>query len=462
VRWPSRRVAIAAVIAVGALLLILWQATRRSDVERAAVAPAAAEHPRASLRPPLTPPAGMIPDGLRPSTNQPPIIDEVTVEKTEVCDGEDTIVTVRARAPDPRDDRYLEYQVGGQPGPVAVVNWWKEAPPERVWVKGRDGALAEADLPRVVVKDCEPSRRLFLSSRELANADATYLFAARVVNATATTPMQPVRYRWSFGDGNTVETDVPHVEHTFDMRGDSMYSHFVVTCEAIAADGERVRGRRSFDIMNLEALNLANYGVIVPRWAFLPRYPVTGDDGVVGVAVRLWHGGPHALELERVVLTVEDLPEDAERPVARAEQVLSPQLLLGTTRLPASGISFDLAMDTRAEPQIFGMHYEVYGRSSEGWPVYVRFSLLRPRPPPTRDRHAPVDPVFAAKVRKAQELLGKQLVNQDEIWTLEETGAFAGIAVPGSYAMPIRDESWGPAAGQPIELAGDRGIPMRP
>ncbi|HSJ64428.1 MAG TPA: hypothetical protein VK922_11100, partial [Gemmatimonadaceae bacterium] len=317
-----RRLLAAAIAALAMLFVLLWLVSRPSIRDRTAATPPHGSRSPAELRPRLTPPAGMVPDGLRPSANEPPIIEEVTVEKMEVCDGEDNIVTVKARAPDPRDDRYLEILVAGQPGPVAVVNWWRDAPVERVWVKGRDGALAVAELPPVRVKECEPPRRLFLSSRELANADATYLFAARVVDAAATAPMQPIRYRWDFGDGSTAETDVPHVEHGFEPRGEAMSSQYVVTCEAIAGDGERVRGRRSFDVMNVEALNLAYYGVVVPRWAFMPRYPVTGDDGVVRVGVRMWHGRPYALELDRVVLTVEDLPDGAERPVVRTEEII--------------------------------------------------------------------------------------------------------------------------------------------
>src|SRR5689334_17758918 len=53
----------------------------------------------------------------------PPVIDSITVEKDEVCEGEENLVTVRAHTPDD-NDAFLHYQIGPTRGsPVALRSY---------------------------------------------------------------------------------------------------------------------------------------------------------------------------------------------------------------------------------------------------------------------------------------------------------------------------------------------------
>ena len=60
------------------------------------------------------------------------------------------------------------------------------------------------------------------------------------------------------------------------------------------------------------------------------------------------------------------------------------------------------------------------------------FSVMRPPPRPTADNSRPVvDPTLKAKILAAREILGKDTVNDEDLWELERQGRFASLALPG-------------------------------
>src|SRR5262245_1879905 len=85
----------------------------------------------------------------------PPIIDSSTVEKDEVCEGEENLVTVRAHTPDD-NDAFLHYQIGGARGsPVAVRSYLddREKPSwHRITVFGKNNVATSAEMPPFRVK----------------------------------------------------------------------------------------------------------------------------------------------------------------------------------------------------------------------------------------------------------------------------------------------------------------------
>src|SRR5690349_488437 len=97
------------VAAVAALLLVWW--FHRGGGGATAAAPASA--PRAAA---VTPEV-IAPQRYRSSSEvravvadaKAPVIDEVVLEKSEVCEGEENLVTVKAHSPDPEDDPFLHY-----------------------------------------------------------------------------------------------------------------------------------------------------------------------------------------------------------------------------------------------------------------------------------------------------------------------------------------------------------------
>src|ERR1700690_3235282 len=109
-----RRVAVVIGLVLGVVVLGIWWGRHR----RPSVAPVAAPAPERGQNPaPAAGPRDVVerlpaaPPALPPAITAvvPPIIDEVTVEKPEVCEGEENLVTVRAHTPD-GNDAYLHYQ----------------------------------------------------------------------------------------------------------------------------------------------------------------------------------------------------------------------------------------------------------------------------------------------------------------------------------------------------------------
>jgi hypothetical protein len=427
--------AVVALLALGLLgWLLLWpRPDPGSPPGETEVAPPAVELPPHL---PVTLKPGFVPDSLRPPPD-PPIIEEVVVEKEEVCDGEENLVTIRARAPDERDEPYLQYQVAGQPGPQAVVRYWKGAPPPVAQVVSRAGVVSTAPVPDVRFKECAAPRIVLVSSRTMENTEAGMLFAARVragapAEGAPSDPFEPVLYRWNFGDGETAETREPWVEHSYEWRTqDRLYTTYLVEVEVVSTKGEIERGRHVVEHFNAEYANLAWYGVVVPRWAFTPRFAVLGPDGIARVSVLLWHNQPEPIQLTRIEITRE---VEGEGEPAAAPRTVAPREIFGSDRLPPKGLEVDLALDVGAEPRGLADHYEVFGQTVDGLPAHVRFSLMRPDPPLDRESAMPVDEVSAARIHRAQEVLGKARVTEEEIWRVEQSGGMDDLPGVNPYA----------------------------
>jgi hypothetical protein len=108
--------ALAGVLLLGAFLLHERGSSRGTEDE--------ARRPELEAAPVSRDPGGPASSRLPPApaaaiaspAPAPPIIDEIRVEKPEVCEGEENLVTVRAHTPD-GNDAFLHYQIGTHPGP---------------------------------------------------------------------------------------------------------------------------------------------------------------------------------------------------------------------------------------------------------------------------------------------------------------------------------------------------------
>ena len=152
-----------------------------------------------------------------------PVVEEITVEKTEVCSGEDNLVTVRL-AGDHQTDKNIRITMPGLGGAgrqmpfILGLTAAKQQPemPEVV-VSGRDGALATVKVPTVTVKDCIPGPSLSVEVALVANTSATFALTATVRNP-GPTAFNPVQWHWDFGDGRDATTKVRTVEHSYEDR----------------------------------------------------------------------------------------------------------------------------------------------------------------------------------------------------------------------------------------------------
>jgi hypothetical protein len=370
-----------------------------------------------------------------PADPAAPVVDEVTVEKTEVCEGEENLITVRAHTPDGTDP-YLHYAIGGRLGPRVPVRSWiaddGEAPKLQVQVFGKNNVVTTVDVPSFTVKPCKPKRMALITSNLRANTWSEFDLEVKLIENPAPdnasfVPFQPRRYEWTFGDGEKATTEVPYVTHNFENRKqDAMFSNLLIEVKVYGNDEQPVLGRTSIQLLNPAFEDLATKGVVTLLVQLTPRFPELGDDGVVRQKVRMFHmrDRPVFIHNAQVFRHLMANPTGAS-----PQSVVDPSSLLGTSIIPPGrGIEFEVKLDTNNEPDVFSLEHAVEGKDSEGLPARGTFSVMRPPPKPTKQKSDPVvDPMLKAKILAARKLLNRPYVTDEDLWALERQGKFADI-----------------------------------
>lgn len=162
------------------------------------------------------------PESVEEKQDQPPpVIDEIIVEKQEVCSGEENLITVRAHTVNSTDE-FLHYRIGsytGQQVPVRLRLDDEGKPQERtISVFGKNNVVTTVPIPPFKVKDCKPYRMVFIMHRLQPNTEGEYEFFARITDIGAKEdpdpkPFKPKAFVWDFGDGKTVTSTGPEVVH---------------------------------------------------------------------------------------------------------------------------------------------------------------------------------------------------------------------------------------------------------
>lgn len=368
---------------------------------------------------------------------EPPIIDEVSVEKSEVCAGEENLVTVRAHTPN-GTDAYLHYVVGSEQGgrvplrafPGPDGSW----PRQYVRVFGRRNAMTQVEVPAYKIKNCTVARAAFVTSRLLPNSSAEFALDARVKELGSkedggARPFRPVRYTWAFGDGTTEVTTRPRVVHNYEDRPqNALVSEFLVSVEIRDEAGNDLVGRSLLQVVNPAFQNYAERGVVTIMSTPTPRYPEVGDDGTVRQKFRLWHHRDEPVTIEKVTLTRHYLETSEASP---AENVDGKRALGISSIPPGKGVEISLQLGPEDEQQVSVMTYHVEGTTAEGIPVRGTFSLMRPPPKPTRENSTAVtDPTLLAKVMRTREILKKEYITAEDIADVDRDGQFADLQEP--------------------------------
>ena len=260
-------------------------------------------------------------------------IDAVDVDKTAVCKGEEAVVTIRARPLRRGGAPYMAYGVVGDP---RVVGPRFSLRPEqsigykwmRVFVRGKNGALALADVPPIRVEDCEAPHRLTIDLQRRAAATNRAWLTVHLASATGAGAFVPVAYDWRFDDGTTATTTTPEVEHSYEGRPqDKSFTYYFVTVTARDAAGRTVNGSRSIRFANLGFTLLAAEAKVTVFSGI--------DDRVAGEEkISLYHGHAGTVRFTRAI--VRDVVRDtAGSPTVIAERGHDPATLLGFSELPA-------------------------------------------------------------------------------------------------------------------------------
>ena len=459
-RRPTRTWLLLALVALG--MVAGWLLSREQPTAaEAPVTQAQTRAPRPSTDSAASPlaPAPDAPQVAGAAEPAPPIVDEVLVEKQEVCSGEDNLITVRAHTPD-ANDAYLHYTVGSGTGQRIPLRVWRnevdgsfELPPITVFTK--NNVSVTVPMPRYTVKECEPDRLVHVLSRRLPNAEDDFEFFAKVVERPAMPgkpapkPFVPVRYVWTFDDEPTETTTGPTVSHSMLSRtgADSMYTQHLVRVDLYDAAGQKVTGRSSLQVLNTSFENFDKKGVVTILGVGTPRFPVLDEDGVVRQTFRLYHRFRGPVRLTRVTAIRAFRGNGEGPPPPEQVDVAS----LPVSEIPeGKGTEVTVSFDTQAEPDVFAVTYSLEGLSAEGHPARGTFSVMRPPPKPTRENSNPVtDPVLLAKIKRAREVLQQEYVTDEDIFRLEREGKFADLKIDPSQKPAQAVPTGGSSTGRP-------------
>jgi hypothetical protein len=435
-RFPTKSLLAGAVLATALLLWWLLPSGASADTPPSPSAPTASApaNPSAATRPAMPLTAPQAPAAPVADSRPAPVIDEITVEKQEVCSGEENLVSIRAHTVDGTDD-HLHYVVGSDGGQRMPVRIWKnmdgtyQVP--TVSVFGRDNVATHVPLPAYKVKDCEPLRNALVSSQLRLNTVDEYEFQVRVVDVAAkkapqALPFEPVRYVWNWGDGATETTEKPMAVHRFGGQDmEKMYFQYLVSVEAVAANGERVKGRVGMQVLNSAYENYVYRNIVTVLGEGTPRFPVLGADGVVRQTFRLFHYAKGPVRITRVIAVRSGMPGPDHQSAPASEEAHETAELALSVIPPGKGVEISVTLDTKAEPDLAMISYELEGVSEDGHTARGSFSVMRPPEPPTKEKHLPVtDPLLIAKIKRAQQLLKQQFVTGDDLDRLESEGKF--------------------------------------
>jgi hypothetical protein len=358
-----------------------------------------------------------------------PVIDEITVEKKEVCEGEENLISVRAHTSNGTDE-FLSYTVGGRRGQQVPVRSWiaddGENPRLEVRVFGRNNVVTTVEVPPFLVKPCKPARTALITSRLRANTWSEFDFEVKINESGAEGAFKPRLYEWSFGDGAKSTTQLPYANHNYEERKqDSLFTHLLIEVKVHGETGEPVLGRTSLQLLNPAFEDLEKKGVVTLMVQLTPRFPELGSDGVVRQKVRLFHHRDRPVFIHNAVLFRHKVTPG--EPVG--QQVVDPSGLLGTSIIPpGKGIEFEARLDTRRDADVFSLEHYVEGKDSEGRTARGAFSVMRPPKLPTKENSMPVeDPLLKQKILAARRILNRPYVTDEDLWALQRAGKFAEL-----------------------------------
>ena len=316
-----------------------------------------------------------------------PVIARVTVEKSEVCAGEENLIEVVAHDADGRDE-HLRISVD-DPGSGRKV-WGAKIPyrlerplgrPMRVVVEGRRG-VAGADVPHVTVKDCVALHQVTIDVQRTQDAMDRVKLKAQITEppSSADAPTKrlvPLVYRWDFGDGSKETTSGPEVEHSYEAREQNVATaSFIAAVRIEGRDGEEAKGSRAIAFPNLGFSRLTLEGSVLISAGF-QESPASDTAASRTERVWLYHGYRQPVRIDKVKLRETVLENHEERETLSRD--FDPEALLGFRELPPrqSLTTRDLTAFYPSTKDATAVRYvEVRGRTTDGKEASGTFTLL--------------------------------------------------------------------------------------
>jgi hypothetical protein len=382
------------------------------------------------------PPAAMIPTPQQVQEGEgAPVIDEIVMEKTSVCKGEDDLVSVRAHDPKTGESLWLRTTVGpgrGTDVPIVYTEDVKD-PPWKIIVTGNMGqGTTIADVPHVTLMDCEAPWRVAVEHRLIPNTEDDFHFHARIIPKPGGQRFDACAYEWDFGDEQGASTNDPAAEHSYLDRPEvGLDSTFLVKVKIVSCDGNAsVVGRTALTLNNTYAQQKMQKHISGLVIVGDPRYPQRGDDNVVRqtALLRTFEDSPVTITRITYVDTFESSPQ------ATDPTEVSVSSFLGTTTLSREWTHVSLSMSLDDNPGWMMRRWDLEGTAADGDHVMGSFTLMKPVPRVDRE-HSPKidDPAMKNRIMAAMRILGKDQVTEEDILALEEQGRIPKLANPEDH-----------------------------
>jgi hypothetical protein len=362
-----------------------------------------------------------------------PIIDEITLEKTELCRGEDDLVTVKSHDPKTGEATWIRTNIGGQSGTAVPLLYNVEVrdPPYKIAVTGNYGrGITYADVPHVTLLDCDTPWRVAVTFNLIPNTEDDFHFAAKVIPKPGGAKFDACSYEWDFGDENGKSTTEPFSEHSYLNRPQvGLDVEFLVQVKLVACDGSGIiSGRIGLTLTNTYALQKVQKhlsGLIIVGD---PRYPQRGDDDIVRQTAlfRTFESSPVTITKLAYVDTVAGVVSD---PTA-----MSVSSFLGTNTISGEWTRVPLTYDTSSNPSWQMRRWDLEGTAADGDKVVGSFTLMNPPKKLDRDKSPKItDPVMKERIMAAMKILGKDHVSEEDLLALEEQGKIPKLKHPEDH-----------------------------
>jgi hypothetical protein len=339
-----------------------------------------------------------IPRAANPDDPNLPIIDAISVEKTEVCRGEENFVNLKvhtrngtdafllSRFKDPIDGQFI---MAGNRIPFRLNG--PVTDPMTVTIEGNMVSQTVA-VPSVRVKDCDAANSVNIRIvRTMAVFDRVRLIAEITNKASDGTsaPFIPTTYEWDFGDGEKQAATIASVDHSYEGREQNVrQSSFQVAVTVKDRNGLQAHGSTV---------------VSFPNPAFGRLYfknEVTISIGVKEVEpgstehekIWLYHGYNKPVHIEKAFLVEKVSANGETRETLR--RAYPPQELLGLDDVsPKQSMTLRDLTDLQPKNPGSVRYVELEGRTSDGKFASGSFSLLaRPEVPTNGHELVPASP----------------------------------------------------------------------
>lgn len=386
--WPSRPEPIA-------------QVTPSVSDEEVTSPPASVEQPAPSA--PLPPPPRVLDTSLA----------SVTIDKNEVCVGEQNVLRVHLRSSLRGARTFVDGELGSAHVYIPMNAQDAQVSP-RVAVVTANGSH-DIQAPTFKVKNCTPERTGQVRHRALMNATDVYEFMF-IATSIGGKKFKPTVFHWDFGDGKKETSRTASVTHSYGMREQNLpISDMLIRLDMEDAEGNRLQLHDTLTLQN-EAFNALQSGLVQIFSDSNPRFPEEDRQGNVIQKVTLWHVHNSPVRVAKVTIEESD-DHKTRRRIVEAGEILS-----GTTLRPGQTIEFPVRLEKDSPYRV--VRYQVHGKSDDGKIAGGGFSIQRPTARPTAEDHSPVDARTAMRIRMAQKILGKPFVSDGDMDRLEAQGAF--------------------------------------